>query len=60
MVNLTERRDGQMVRRFSAPRREDYDTEGEYLEELEYYDQEMALRELQNEERYYERKYSFA
>ena len=42
-----------MVRRFTAPRREDFDTEEEYLEEMEYYDQEMALRELQAEERYY-------
>ena len=42
-----------MVRRFTAPRREDYDTEEEYLEELEYYYREMALRELQAEERYY-------
>lgn len=40
-----------MVRRFNAPCREDYDTEEEYLEELGYYDQEMALRELQAEER---------
>jgi len=48
-----------MVRRFTAPCREDYDTEEEYLEELEYYDQEMALRELQDEERYYQMKYAF-
>lgn len=42
-----------MVRRFTEPKREDYDTEEEYLEELDAYDQEMALRELQAEERMY-------
>lgn len=42
-----------MCRRFTAPRPEDFDTEEEYLEEMEYYDQEMALRELQAEERMY-------
>lgn len=42
-----------MVRRFTEPKREDYDTEEEYLEELDYYDMEMALRELQAEERMY-------
>ena len=42
-----------MVRRFTAPNREDYDTEEEYQEELDYYDMEMALRELQAEERMY-------
>ena len=42
-----------MVRRFTAPHREDFDTEEEYLEEMEYSDHEMALRELQAEERYY-------
>lgn len=42
-----------MARRFTEPKREDYDTEEEYLEELDAYDQEMALRELQAEERMY-------
>lgn len=42
-----------MARRFTAPKREDYDTEEEYQEELDYYDMEMALRELQAEERMY-------
>ena len=42
-----------MARRFTAPNREDYDTEEEYQEELDYYDMEMALRELQAEERMY-------
>lgn len=42
-----------MARRFTAPNREDYDTEEKYQEELAYYDQEMALRELQAEERMY-------
>ena len=42
-----------MVRRVTAPVREDYDTEEEYLEEMAYYDQEINLRELQAEERYY-------
>lgn len=42
-----------MTRRFTPPCRDDYDTEEEYLEEMEYYDQEMALRELQAEERMY-------
>ena len=42
-----------MVIRFTAPKREDYDTEEEYQEELDYYDMEMALRELQAEERMY-------
>lgn len=42
-----------MARRFTEPKREDYDIEEEYLEELDAYDQEMALRELQAEERMY-------
>ncbi len=42
-----------MVRRFTAPNPADFDTEEEYLEEMAYYDQEMNLRELQAEERYY-------
>ena len=45
-----------MVRRFTEPRRADYDTEEEYLEELNYFDQEMALQELAWEERYYEQR----
>lgn len=44
-----------MTRRFTAPNREDYDTEEEYLEKLAYFEQEENLRELENEERYYER-----
>ena len=45
-----------MVRRFTAPRPEDYTTDEEYQEELAYYDREMALREMMAEERYYERR----
>ena len=45
-----------MTRRFTEPRREDFSTEEEYLEELDYYDQEMSLQALMAEERYYERK----
>lgn len=45
-----------MTRRFTEPRLEDFSTEEEYLEELDYYDQEMNLQALMAEERYYERK----
>lgn len=47
-----------MIRRYTAPRREDYDTEAEYQEEMAYYDREMALQEQIAEERYYNRKYA--
>ena len=45
-----------MVRRYTEPRREDFDTEEEWLEEMSYYDAEMQLQELAWEEKYYERR----
>ncbi len=49
-----------MCRRFTEPRREDFDTEEEYLEELNYYDQAMELLECYWKEEYFERKYATA
>ena len=49
-----------MVRRFTEPRRDDFDTEEEYQEEMGYYDREMMLQEQISMEDYYEMKYATA
>lgn len=45
-----------MVRTYTCPRREWFDTEEEYLEELDYFDAEENLREMAATERYYENR----
>lgn len=47
-----------MVRRWTEPRPEDYDTEEEYLEELDYYQQAEAEQIEAYREAYLDRKYS--
>lgn len=46
------------MRRYTPPCRSDYDTEEEYLEELDAYDAEMMLREDMLVEQYLDRQYA--
>lgn len=46
-----------MYRQFNQPLRADYETEEEYQEALDAYDEEYSRREDYYRERYYERKY---
>ena len=46
-----------MYRQFSQPLRANYETEEEYQEALDAYDEEYSRREEYYRERYYERKY---
>ena len=45
-------------RRFTPPVRSDYDTEEEYLEELDAYDAELLRREDMMVEQYLERQFA--
>ena len=58
MLHSRTGRAAAMVRRWTEPRPEDYDTEEEYLEELDYYQQAEADQIEAYREAYLDRKYS--